>query len=223
MGGKRRITVCDLAVCKSSRRTGLRLMAGAASETVCEGSVTRSPAFLPPGLAWPGLRSLRGRSRQPHTDRRSDRGMAQGRRLRKMLPPMRRRSPCRARRMTAPAGTVFPRPLRPSDAAVLQRIFSLQQRGDIANAARAAGSWRIRCCSVTLLADRYLSRYHQVNGFRVDGLVDAVSRSSRRRRNLFFTDNKTAKGRLPSARARHHCIKPISRGGNGAGGYRSAA
>ena len=31
--------------------------AGAASETACEGSVTRSPAFLPPGHCLPGLRS----------------------------------------------------------------------------------------------------------------------------------------------------------------------
>ena len=38
----------------------LRLTAGAASETACEGSVTRSPAFLLLGRSLPGLRSLRG-------------------------------------------------------------------------------------------------------------------------------------------------------------------
>jgi soluble lytic murein transglycosylase len=58
-------------------------------------------------------------------------------------------------------GTVFPRPLRPSDAAVLQRIFSLQRRGETANAKRAEGELDDSLLLGTVLADRYLSRYHK--------------------------------------------------------------
>jgi soluble lytic murein transglycosylase-like protein len=58
-------------------------------------------------------------------------------------------------------GTVFPRPLRPSDAAVAQRIFSLQHRGDMANAARAANDLEDPLLLGTISADRYLSRYHK--------------------------------------------------------------
>jgi soluble lytic murein transglycosylase-like protein len=59
------------------------------------------------------------------------------------------------------SGTVFPRPLRPSDAAVVQRIFSLQKRGDMANAMRAVNELEDPLLLGTVLADRYLSRYHK--------------------------------------------------------------
>jgi hypothetical protein len=42
--------VCDLVNCETSPQLGLRLIPLAASETACEGSVKRSPAFLPSGL-----------------------------------------------------------------------------------------------------------------------------------------------------------------------------
>ena len=110
-----------------SRRRRLRLIGGAASETVCEGSVIRSPAFLPPGHCSPGLRSLRGRSRPPRTDNRPDRGMAQGRltadgtradeaALGDAAHTARRRF----------ASVAFPQPLRPDDVALMRRIFAFQ-------------------------------------------------------------------------------------------------
>jgi hypothetical protein len=79
-------------------------MAGAASETVCEGSVLRSPAFQRFGQYLLGLRFLRGRLRLPHTDncrvdRRLGRGMALGHGLQTARALTRRRTRCRASRI----------------------------------------------------------------------------------------------------------------------------
>jgi hypothetical protein len=104
---KARFHACDLTVCETSRSSGLRLTAGAVSETACEGSVIRSPAFLPPGYCLPGLRSLRGRLRQPRTDNRPGRGMVQGRLPQTTRAPIRRRGRCRTGRTIAPPAWPF--------------------------------------------------------------------------------------------------------------------
>jgi soluble lytic murein transglycosylase-like protein len=57
--------------------------------------------------------------------------------------------------------SIFPRPLRPSDAAVTQRIFILQRHGDIAKAIRSTDDLEDPLLLGSILADRYLSRYHK--------------------------------------------------------------
>jgi soluble lytic murein transglycosylase-like protein len=59
------------------------------------------------------------------------------------------------------SGAVYPRPLRPSDAAVMQRIFSLQHRGNMKDAERATNQLEDPLILGTVLADRYLSRFRK--------------------------------------------------------------
>jgi soluble lytic murein transglycosylase-like protein len=59
------------------------------------------------------------------------------------------------------SGVVFPRPLRPTDAAVMQRIFAYQRRGDSPNAIRATNELEDPLLLGSVLADRYLGRFHK--------------------------------------------------------------
>jgi hypothetical protein len=56
---------------------------------------------------------------------------------------------------------VLPRPLSPADAALTERIFTLQARGNIPAAIRASGALENPLLLGTVLADRYLGRYHR--------------------------------------------------------------
>jgi soluble lytic murein transglycosylase len=58
------------------------------------------------------------------------------------------------------SGVAFPQPLRPTDAAVMQRIFAFQRRGDIPNAIRSSADLEDPLLLGSVLADRYLGRYH---------------------------------------------------------------
>ncbi len=55
----------------------------------------------------------------------------------------------------------LPRPLTPGDAAVMRRIFSLQQRGNIPEAIRAGNDLTNPLLMGSALADRLLGRYHR--------------------------------------------------------------
>ncbi|MBS0559955.1 MAG: lytic transglycosylase domain-containing protein [Proteobacteria bacterium] len=59
----------------------------------------------------------------------------------------------------APAGVALPAPLAPSDAARIRRIFAMQDRGDIAGAARETALLSDDLLTGTILADRDLGRY----------------------------------------------------------------
>src|SRR5271166_4772555 len=59
------------------------------------------------------------------------------------------------------SGVVFPRPLRPSDAAIMQRIFAFQRCGDIPNAIRATNELEDPLLLGSALADRYRCRYYK--------------------------------------------------------------
>lgn len=54
----------------------------------------------------------------------------------------------------------LPRPLTPSDAARVRRIFALQDHGKMAQAARLTGELRNKLLLGAILADRYLGPYH---------------------------------------------------------------
>jgi soluble lytic murein transglycosylase len=58
-------------------------------------------------------------------------------------------------------GVAFPRPLRPSDAALMRRIFAFQARGDIPDAIRSVSDLEDPLLLGSILADRYLGRYHR--------------------------------------------------------------
>src|ERR1700712_4995357 len=58
-------------------------------------------------------------------------------------------------------GVAFPRPLPPTDAALLRRVFLLQARGDILEADSALADVQDPLLIGTVLADRYLGRYHR--------------------------------------------------------------
>jgi soluble lytic murein transglycosylase len=55
----------------------------------------------------------------------------------------------------------FPQPLRPSDVALMRRVFAFQARGNIPEAVRAAAALEDPLLLGTALADRYLGRYHR--------------------------------------------------------------
>jgi soluble lytic murein transglycosylase len=59
------------------------------------------------------------------------------------------------------AGVALPRPLDPSDAARIRRIFAWQGSGGIADAIRAVGEIQDPLLSGHILADRYLGRFHR--------------------------------------------------------------
>jgi soluble lytic murein transglycosylase-like protein len=57
-------------------------------------------------------------------------------------------------------GVVFPQPLAPADIALMRRIFAFQTRGNIPEAVRAVDELQDKLLLGTVLADRYLSRFH---------------------------------------------------------------
>jgi soluble lytic murein transglycosylase len=58
-------------------------------------------------------------------------------------------------------GVALPRPLDPSDAARIRRIFAWQERGNIPDATRAAAEIADPLLAGHILADRYLGRFHR--------------------------------------------------------------
>ena len=54
----------------------------------------------------------------------------------------------------------FPQPLRPNDVALMRRIFAFQSRGNIPESIRLASELENSLLLGTVLADRYLGRYH---------------------------------------------------------------
>ena len=70
-------------------------------------------------------------------------------------------------------GVAFPQPLRPSDAALMRRIFAFQARGDIPEAIRSVAGLEDPLLLGTALADRYLGRYHRSTA---DELTDWLAR-----------------------------------------------
>src|SRR5689334_23924829 len=60
-----------------------------------------------------------------------------------------------------PSEAVFPRPLRPNDAAMLQRIFAFQRRGNIPGAIKAIDEIENPLLLGGVLADRYQGRYYK--------------------------------------------------------------
>lgn len=58
-------------------------------------------------------------------------------------------------------GVAFPQPLRPSDVALMKRIFAFQDRGDIPDAIKASADLDNKLLMGAALADRYLGRYHR--------------------------------------------------------------
>lgn len=59
------------------------------------------------------------------------------------------------------SAVALPKPLAPSDAAVMRRIFSVQQRNRIPEAVRAAEDLANPLLKGSMLADRLLGRYHR--------------------------------------------------------------
>jgi soluble lytic murein transglycosylase len=57
-------------------------------------------------------------------------------------------------------GVALPRPLSPSDAALVRRIYVAQARGDLALATRESGALENTLLLGDILADRYLGPYH---------------------------------------------------------------
>jgi soluble lytic murein transglycosylase len=60
-----------------------------------------------------------------------------------------------------PSEAVLPKPLRPGDATVMQRIFELQRRGSIQGAIKATAELEDPLLLGSVLADRYQSRYYK--------------------------------------------------------------
>jgi soluble lytic murein transglycosylase len=69
-------------------------------------------------------------------------------------------------------GVAFPQPLRASDVALMQRVFSFQSRGDIPAAIRAASGLEDTLLLGTAIADRYLGRYHRSTAAELSGWLD---------------------------------------------------
>jgi soluble lytic murein transglycosylase-like protein len=70
-------------------------------------------------------------------------------------------------------GVAFPEPLSPSDVALMRRIFAFQDRGDIPDAVRSTTGLEDSLLVGTVLADRYLGRYHRSTA---DELADWLAR-----------------------------------------------
>ena len=69
----------------------------------------------------------------------------------------------------------FPQPLTPSDVALMRRIFAFQAAGNIPEAVRSSSELENPLLLGTLLADRYLGRFHRSTA---DELSDWLSRYS---------------------------------------------
>ena len=61
----------------------------------------------------------------------------------------------------ASGGVALPRPLSPSDAVLVRRIFAAQARGDLTLAARETGELENTLLRGSILADRYLGPFHR--------------------------------------------------------------
>jgi soluble lytic murein transglycosylase len=59
------------------------------------------------------------------------------------------------------ADVAFPQPLTPADVALMRRIFAFQARGNIPEAVRSTAELQDRLLLGTVLAERYLGRYHR--------------------------------------------------------------
>ena len=70
------------------------------------------------------------------------------------------------------SGIALPRPLSPSDAAVVRRIFSLQQHGNIPEAVRATADLTDPLLAGSLLADRLLGRYYRATVSELTAWLD---------------------------------------------------
>lgn len=66
----------------------------------------------------------------------------------------------------------LPRPLRPSDAAVARRIFTLQAHGGMAEAAALTAQLDDTLLLGPILADRYLGRYHRSSADELTAWLD---------------------------------------------------
>ena len=71
------------------------------------------------------------------------------------------------------SGVAFPQPLRPSDVALMRRVFAYQAKGDIPAAIKAAAGLDDNLLLGAALADRYLGRYHRSTA---DELADWLAR-----------------------------------------------
>ena len=58
-------------------------------------------------------------------------------------------------------GVAFPQPLRPSDVALMKRVFAFQDCGDIPDAIKVSADLDDTLLMGSVLADRYLGRYHR--------------------------------------------------------------
>ena len=70
------------------------------------------------------------------------------------------------------AGISLPQPLSPSDAALLRRAFTLQDRGNIPAASRLADEVQDPLLRGHLLADRYLGRFHHSTAAELTAWLD---------------------------------------------------
>ncbi len=69
-------------------------------------------------------------------------------------------------------GVALPRPLSPSDAVLVRRIFVAQARGDIALASRETGELENPLLLGSILADRYLGPYHRSTAAELTDWLD---------------------------------------------------
>jgi soluble lytic murein transglycosylase-like protein len=73
---------------------------------------------------------------------------------------------------THSGGVAFPQPLAPSDAARIRRIFALQDRGDLAAAARETTSLTTQLLTGSILSDRYLGRFERSTAEELTAWLD---------------------------------------------------
>ena len=69
-------------------------------------------------------------------------------------------------------GVALPRPLSPSDAVLVRRIFVAQARGDLALASRETGELENPLLLGSILADRYLGPYHRSTAAELTDWLD---------------------------------------------------
>ena len=70
------------------------------------------------------------------------------------------------------AEVALPQPLAPSEAARIRRIFALQAKGDIADAARDTSELDSRLLLGAILADRYLGDWMRATPAELTGWLD---------------------------------------------------
>jgi len=73
-------------------------------------------------------------------------------------------------------GVALPRPLSPSDAVLVRRIFVAQARGDLALASRATGELENTLLRGSILADRYLGPFHRSTAAELTDWLDRYAR-----------------------------------------------